>query len=194
MTPALFVMPTRFNLPLNGNRTFQEISELITPMIEDMGFELVQSRMIGGARKTLQIMVEPQDHELAMTLDQCAEVSHALSALLDVADPISGAYSLEVSSPGIDRPLVRLADYERFSGFEARVETAQPIDGQRKFRGRLLGNDGETVRIEVEGCPRAIAFAAIQKGKLVLSDELIKSHQQAAEARAEAAAKQDEGV
>jgi ribosome maturation factor RimP len=112
-----------------------------------------------------------------MTVEQCAEISHTVSALLDVADPIPGAYRLEVTSPGIDRPLTRRADYERFAGFEARLETAVPIDDRRRFRGRLLGLSGDDVRIRLAEGERAIPLAAIKKAKLVLTDELLAAAQ-----------------
>lgn len=153
-------------------------------MIEDMGFELVQVRMIGGARKTLQVMVEPRDQSRALTLGDCTDVSHAISAVLDVEDPIQGAYALEVSSPGIDRPLVKPADYDRFAGHLAKIELEQPLRDEkgerRKLRGRPIGRHGETVEVEVDGETLRLAFANIRKAKLVLTDELIKSHQSAA--------------
>ena len=152
-------------------------------MVNDMGFELVQVRMIGGARKTLQIMAEPADHERSLTLDDCAELSHAISAVLDVADPIQGAYSLEISSPGIDRPLVKLADYERFSGHLAKFELDRAIGETRKFRGVLAGCSGSKVMLAVDGEVLELDFANIRKAKLVLTDELIKSHQKPAKAK-----------
>jgi len=114
------------------------IAHEIEPSLEAMGYRLVRVVIIGGRRPTLQVMAERLDDE-AMTVDDCAQISHLVSAILDVADPIAGAYMLEISSPGIDRPLVRAQDYDRFSGFEARVELARPIEGRKRFRGRLLG-------------------------------------------------------
>ncbi len=110
----------------------QQITELIEPTVRDLGFEVVRVLMTGGQRPTVQVMVEPVSRE-PMTVDDCARLSHAISALLDVADPIAGTYRLEVTSPGIDRPLVRRADFERFAGFEARLETVTPIDGRDGF-------------------------------------------------------------
>ena len=162
-----------------GVKIFQEIAELVSPIIEDMGYELVQVRMIGGARRTLQIMVEPADHGRGMTLDECAELSHAVSAVLDVADPIPGAYSLEMSSPGIDRPLVRASDFSRFAGHLAKIELMREIDGRRKFNAVLAGAHGEIVRVEEDGKTLELDFSEIKKAKLVLTDELIKSHQKA---------------
>ena len=122
-----------------------EIERIVAPALEAMGYGLVRVRLTGGHRPVLQIMVERNDAR-ALTLDDCAEVSRAISALLDVEDPLPGAHSLEVSSPGIDRPLVKPQDFERFAGREAAVETRAPIDGRRRFRGRLLGLAGSCVR------------------------------------------------
>ena len=154
----------------------RQVSELIEPTLRDMGFELVRVLMSGGQRPTLQIMVERGDHT-PPTLDDCAEVSQAVSALLDVADPLPGAYRLEVTSPGIDRPLVRRADYERFAGFEARLETELPIDGRRRFRGRLLGLADDHVRLALPEGELAIPLNAIKKAKLVLTDDLLAAAQ-----------------
>src|SRR5512146_988364 len=143
----------------------KRIAELIAPALEPMGFDLVRVRFSGGQRAVLQVMAERPDG--TMNVDDCAEVSRVVSAILDVEDPIPGAYTLEVSSPGIDRPLVRPADYERFAGNEARVETSELVDGRRRFRGRILGRDGELIRLKVEGEEVAIPFAAIASAKLV---------------------------
>jgi ribosome maturation factor RimP len=154
----------------------RQITELIEPTLNEMGFELVRVLVAGGQRPTLQIMVERRD-QAAMTVEHCAEASHAISALLDVADPIAGAYRLEVTSPGIDRPLVRRADYERFAGLEARLETELPIDGRRRFRGRLAGLAGDRVRLALPEGECSIPLDAIKKAKLVLTDELLATAQ-----------------
>ena len=153
-----------------------QVTELIEPTLHDMGFELVRVLMSGGQRPTLQVMVERSDQG-PVTLDQCAEVSHAISALLDVADPLPGAYRLEVTSPGLDRPLVRRADYERFAGFEARLETELPLEGRRRFRGRLLGIADDQVRLALPEGETSIPLDAIKKAKLVLTDELLAAAQ-----------------
>ena len=143
-----------------------------------MGFELVQVRMVGGTRRTLQVMAEPIDRARRMTVDDCAEISHAISAVLDVADPIAGAYTLEVSSPGIDRPLVRRQDFVRFAGFEAKLETEEPVAGRKRFHGIVRGLDeGEdAVLVEQEkGELIKIPFASVKKAKLTLSEALLKS-------------------
>ena len=150
----------------------RQITELIEPTLNEMGLELVRVLVMGGQRPTLQIMVERAD-QAPVTVEHCAAASHAVSTLLDVADPIVGAYRLEVTSPGIDRPLVRRADYERFAGLEARVETDLPIDGRRRFRGRLVGLVGDQVRLALPEGEQSIPFDAIKKAKLVLTDELL---------------------
>jgi ribosome maturation factor RimP len=154
----------------------RQVTDLIEPTLRDMGFELVRVLVSGGQRPTLQIMVERADHA-STTLEDCAEVSHAVSALLDVADPLPGAYRLEVSSPGIDRPLVRGSDYERFAGFEARLETVLPIDGRRRFSGRLLGLAGDRVRLALPEGEQLIPLEAIKRAKLVLTDDLLAAAQ-----------------
>jgi len=113
----------------------------------------------------------------AMTVDDCADISRSISALLDVADPIAGAYMLEVSSPGIDRPLVRPEDYDRFAGFEARIDLAAPLDGRKRFRGRLLGRAEEYVRLIGEAGEVRLPLAAIVRAKLVLTDDLLAAAQ-----------------
>jgi ribosome maturation factor RimP len=150
----------------------ERIERMVAPTVEAMGFRVVRVQLSGKDSMRLQVMVERED-ERPIQVDDCAAVSRAISAVLDVEDPIAGTYTLEVSSPGIDRPLVRLGDFQRFVGFEARVETARPIDGRRRFRGRLLGVAGESVRMAVEGAEVALPYDDIQRAKLVLTDELI---------------------
>jgi ribosome maturation factor RimP len=118
----------------------------------------------------------------SMSVDDCAEVSRAVAAILDVEDPIDSAYTLEVSSPGIDRPLTRLSDFDRFAGFEVRVETSLPIDGRRRFRGRLLGTRGTDIAMVCEDNEITLPFADLQKAKLVLTDELIAASRRAEQA------------
>lgn len=153
------------------------IVAIITPSVGAMGYDVVRAGLQGGRRRTLQIMVERADRA-EMTVDDCASVSQAISALLDVADPIRGTYNLEVSSPGIDRPLVRLSDYDRFSGFEAKIELEQPIDGRKRLRGTLLGvGENETVTINLQGDGFSVPYSLIKAAKLVLTDELIAASQ-----------------
>jgi ribosome maturation factor RimP len=152
------------------------IAQLIEPSLNAMGYQLVRVLMTGGA--TLQIMAERLD-DLPITHDDCADISQSVSALLDVADPIAGAYTLEISSPGIDRPLVRVEDYDRFSGFEAKVELAKPLDGRRRFRGRLIGTSGGVLRIRTEAGETLLPLDAVVRAKLVLTNDLIAAQRNA---------------
>jgi ribosome maturation factor RimP len=139
-----------------------------------MGYRLVRVAFLGARRATLQIMAERRD-DAPMTVDDCAEISRNVSALLDVADPIESRYDLEVSSPGIDRPLVAPEDYVRFAGYEAKLETSRPIDGRKRFRGRLIGLAESAVRMVLDAGQGEVAvpLGAIAKAKLVLTDELL---------------------
>lgn len=148
------------------------IETVVASTIEPMGYDLVRVRLSGGHQQTLQVMAERRDGQ-AMSVDDCADISRALSAHLDVEDPIPGAYTLEVSSPGIDRPLVRAQDYQRFAGHEAKVELREPVEGRRRFRGRILGLAGEQVRIAMPEGEMAVPLEFISAAKLVLTDELI---------------------
>ncbi len=151
----------------------ERTTALIEPAIEAMGFEVVRVSMIGKARPTLQIMIEPHE-DRALTVDDCASVSRAVSVLLDEADPIPGEYLLEVSSPGIDRPLTRLKDFERFAGFEARVELGVPLpNGRKRLQGRLGGVERDSVHMAVDGEDVTVPFHDIRRAKLVLTDELL---------------------
>jgi len=156
--------------------TIRQIAELIEPTVRDLGFEIVRVSMTGGQRPTLQVMAEPRAGG-PMTVEHCAAISHAVSALLDVSDPIGGSYRLEVTSPGIDRPLVRRTDFERFAGFEARLETAEAIAGRRRFRGRLAGVIDDQVCLRLPEGEQKIPFDAIKKAKLVLTDDLLAAAQ-----------------
>lgn len=152
------------------------IAGLIEPSLSAMGYRLVRVALTSGRRATLQVMAERLD-EVAMSVEDCAEISRAVSALLDVADPIAGSYMLEISSPGIDRPLVRGEDYDRFAGFEARIELNEPLAGRRRFRGRLLGTREKEVRLMTEAGEVRLPLLAIQRAKLVLNEELIAAAQ-----------------
>jgi len=154
----------------------RRIHEIIAPAIEALGFEVVRVRLMTGKDANLQIMAQRPD--ASIEVDDCAKISTAISALLDVEDPILDAYTLEVSSPGIDRPLTRLKDFERWDGYVARIETDQLIDGRRRFKGVLAGVDGDEVLIEIEehGEPVTIGlpFEWLTDAKLILTDELIR--------------------
>jgi ribosome maturation factor RimP len=148
------------------------IAQAIEPSLLAMGYRLVRVVITSGRRPTLQVMAERLD-DRPMTVEDCTQISHSVSAILDVADPIAGAYMLEISSPGIDRPLVRAEDYDRFSGFEARIELARPIEGRKRFRGRLLGTSAESVRLATETGEVRLPLADVARAKLVLTDDLI---------------------
>jgi len=160
---------------------------LIEPSLEDMGYRLVRVRHTGGKRPTLQIMAERQS-DGAMGIDDCEAVSRAVSALMDVEDPIDGAYALEVSSPGIDRPLVRPDDFARYSGHEVKLELARPLDGRKRFRGQLLGMTGNKVQLRMAGVAPEEAdveldIDAIGEAKLVLTEALVEASLRESKAR-----------
>ena len=162
----------------------RRIEEIVAPTVAGMGYELVRVAMSRGG--TLQIMIEPADGR-PMDVEGCATLSRALSAVLDVEDPIPGSYTLEVSSPGIDRPLTRPKDYVRWSGDVARLETAEPIDGRRRFKGTLLGLADDLVKLRLDdGKEAAVPLASVTKAKLELTDALIEEHRRAQEGAAQA--------
>ncbi|HEX5238338.1 MAG TPA: ribosome maturation protein RimP [Sphingomicrobium sp.] len=150
------------------------LERLIEPEVKRLGYDLVRVMMIGGASDpTLQVMAERRDTR-QLDIADCEKISRELSHMLDLADPIDGSYRLEVSSPGIDRPLTRLKDYSDWKGFEARLTLVQPHEGRKKFTGELNGIEGELVLIRTtEGESHALPFSAIASAKLVLTDSLI---------------------
>lgn len=153
----------------------RRLADIVQPVIEGLGFELVRIRLMGGATRILQIMADKP--EGGIEVSHCGDISTAVSAVLDVEDPIEENYVLEVSSPGIDRPLTRLKDFEMWKGWEARVETTELIDGRRRFKGTLGGVEGDEVLIELdEGKEPVIIglqFDWLSDAKLILTDELI---------------------
>ena len=152
------------------------IERLIAPPLASLGYRIVRIRLSGGQRPVLQVMVESaaaQGFDSDVGVDDCAEISRTVSALLDVEDPIHRGYVLEVSSPGIDRPLVDRRDFERFAGFAARVETHAPRQGRRRFKGRLLGVVGEEVHLETDSGTVEVPLSEIAQAKLLLTDALI---------------------
>ena len=151
----------------------ETLTGIVEPATERAGFELVRLRVTGSKAKTIQVMAERPDG--TMSAEDCAELSRALSPALEEADPISDAYTLEVSSPGIDRPLTRLKDYERWEGFAAKIELKEAVENQKRFRGELAGVEGDDVLFDIEGeeDTAVIPFGLIASGKLVLTDELI---------------------
>ncbi len=153
-------------------RVEDRVEALIAPVAGELGFNIVRIRLSGEKRHRLQVMIERRDGK-PMVVDDCAKMSRAVSPVLDMEDPVASAYSLEVSSPGIDRPLVKPADFERFKGYEARIETTDLIGGRKKFRGRLAGVEGCGVRLEMNGATISLPFDGIRRAKLELTDELI---------------------
>lgn len=152
------------------------LTELIEPEAKALGFALVRVKMFGGEEeRTLQIMAErPETRQL--TIDDCAALSRRISDLFDEVDPIEEAYRLEVSSPGIDRPLTRLADFRDWAGHEARVNAIEPVDGRKQFKAKLAGVDGDIVKLDDPKVGAvSIAFANIHSAKLVLTDALINA-------------------
>jgi ribosome maturation factor RimP len=153
----------------------RRLAEIIIPVIEGMGFELVRIRLMGGRTPTLQIMADRP--EGGIVVDDCARISTAVSAVLDVEDPIEDNYVLEVSSPGIDRPLTRLKDFDLWSDYEARIETNELIDGRRRFKGILRGTEDDEVLIEIvegkETLTIGLKFDWLSDAKLILTDDLI---------------------
>lgn len=154
----------------------RRMAEIITPVIEGMGFELVRVRLMGGKHATLQIMAERPGG--GIEVDDCAKISNAVSAVLDVEDPLEDAYTLEVSSPGIDRPLTRLKDFAAFEGYEAKLETDELIDGRKRFKGVLAGVEADEVLINIENGAETVTvgleFDWLSDAKLVLTDDLIR--------------------
>ncbi len=150
----------------------RRLAEIVGPVIEDMGFELVRIRLQGGNTPVLQIMADKPDG--GIEVDDCADISTAVSAVMDVEDPIVEAYTLEVSSPGIDRPLTRLKDFDTFEGYEAKVETSELIDGRRRFKGTLAGIEGDEVLITISEGTIGLKFDWLSDAKLVLTDDLIR--------------------
>ncbi len=158
----------------------ERIEELVAAAISSAGFELVRVKITGKDVKTLQIMAERADH--TMSAEDCAKLSRAISPILEEKDPIAGPYRLEVSSPGIDRPLVRLKDYHDWQGYEAKIELDRMIEGRKKFKGVLAGVDGDNICLDLEGEEETalIPFAFVLSAKLSLTDDLIRQSLKAA--------------
>lgn len=152
-----------------------QIKELIESAVEGLGFELVRVTYGGGRKPTLQIMAERPDG--TMSVDDCARLSREVSLILDVEDPLPGEYLLEVSSPGVDRPLTRPKDFERWVGFETKVELANQIEGRRRFKGRMTSFDGQEIVIETDEGTVKLPYSDVSKAKLILTDELLEAVQ-----------------
>jgi len=150
----------------------KKLAELLNPILEDLGFEMVRVRLSNGNPSTLQIMADRLDGQIGV--DELAEINTSVGTVLDVEDPIPENYTLEISSPGIDRPLTRKKDFDSFQGFEAKVETTELIDGRRRFRGVLAGVNNDEVLINLEEGTIGLKFTWLSEARLVLSDDLIK--------------------
>ncbi|MBS7544559.1 ribosome maturation factor RimP [Ancylobacter oerskovii] len=154
------------------------VAAIVAPVLEGLGFRLVRVKISGGDPMTLQIMAERPDGSFG--IDECEAASRAISPVLDVEDPISGAYNLEMSSPGIDRPLVRASDFDRWAGYETKVELAMPLDGRKRFRGTLIGHKDGAAVIRLPDAPAdapdtyALPIADIGEARLVMTDDLIR--------------------
>ncbi|MGE3334789.1 MAG: ribosome maturation factor RimP [Rhodospirillaceae bacterium] len=157
------------------------LEERVAPTLEAMGFEVVRIALTGSVgRRTLQVMADRKDGS-QISVDDCAQISQTLSAIFDVEDPVPGAYDLEVSSAGIDRPLTRAKDFAAYAGFEAKLETRLPVGGRRRFRGALGGLNGDAVVMTVDETKVEIPLSAISTAKLVMTDELIEASAKRAE-------------
>ncbi|MDG2034020.1 MAG: ribosome maturation factor RimP [Rhodospirillales bacterium] len=159
--------------------TETRIGDILSPTLNLMGYDLVRVQISGSQQKTMQIMAERKDGT-GMTVDDCADISREVSAILDVEDPLRGAYDLEVSSPGIDRPLVEPTDFDRYAGFDAKIEMVAGIDGRKKFKGQLLGIEQGLVKIRLDEETFKLPVSDIRRAKLLLTEELLEAASQTA--------------
>jgi ribosome maturation factor RimP len=161
-----------------GSGLNDRVKNIVEPSIIDMGYDIVRIQVTGGRKPKLQIMAEPFENRV-MTVEDCAIISRQVAVLMDVEDPIKDAYDLEVSSPGLDRPLVKLTDFERFMGFEARTEIRIPKNGQRRFKGLIteVTEQGTISLQEREDLVHIIEFSELAKAKLVMNDALVAAAQ-----------------
>lgn len=170
----------------------ERVIALIEPTAADMGYRIVRVRLSGQRRKRLQIMAE-RTADGQMSVEDCSRLSRALSPVFDLEDPIQGEYDLEISSPGIDRPLMRIEDFERFTGHEAKLETAQMIDGRRRWKGAIKGVEGDVIVLATEQGEARLSFPQLSDARLVLTDKLIEEDLKRARAAEAAEANTDEG-
>lgn len=151
---------------------------MLEPTINELGFDVVRIVTIGQSNPTLQIMIERKDRT-DIVVEDCAKVSRAVSEILDEKDPIKDQYSLEVSSPGLDRPLVTLEHFQRFCGYEAKIETSAEVEKRKRFKGKILSvDDKDNIHFEMDDEEYSIPYDDIAKAKLVLTDELLKAYEQ----------------
>jgi len=175
------------------NPVEERVIALIEPTAAGLGYRIVRVRVSGNRRKRLQIMAE-RVSDGHMGIDDCSRLSRALSPVFDLEDPIQGEYDLEISSPGIDRPLMRIEDFERFIGYEAKLETAAMIDGRRRWKGVIKAVSGEEITIAAEQGDATLKFSALADARLVLTDRLIEEDlKRAKAAEAAEANSSDEG-
>lgn len=159
------------------------LQDMLEPVIANLGYETVRIMTIGQVNPTLQVMIDVPDGSREINVDDCAKVSRALSAVLDEKDPIKDKYSLEVSSPGLDRPLTKPEHFARFKGYTAKVETLAEVDKRKRIKGVILGLDeNNNVHIDMDGKEFVVAFDNIAKAKIVITDELWEQYQAQQEA------------
>lgn len=155
------------------------LNDLLEPVVEKLGYELVRVLTIGAKNPALQVMIDRKDGK-DITVDDCAKVSRVLSDLLDEKDPIESQYALEVSSPGIDRPLTKPEHFARFAGYEAKIETSVEIEKRKRFKGRIVSIDNaQNIAFDMDSVMYAIPFADVAKAKIVITDELLKKYEEA---------------
>jgi len=157
------------------------LQDLIEPVVTKAGYELVRVMSIGQVNQTLQVMIDNLDGS-DITVDDCAKVSHLISEMLDEKDPIADKYSLEVSSPGLDRPLTKLKHFQRYVGYEIKLETEDKVDNRKRFKGKIIEVDNDNVILSADEVKYTIPFGLIAKAKLVVTDELWEEYQAAHEA------------
>ena len=176
--------------PLRATNPVEErVIALIEPTASGLGYRIVRVRLSGNRRKRLQIMAE-RVADGQMGIDDCGRLSRALAPVFDLDDPVDGEYDLEISSPGIDRPLMRIEDFERFVGFDAKLETAVPVNNQRRWKGVIAAVDGDDITIATDQGEAKLKFSALSDARLVLTDKLIEDDLRRAKA-AEAAGEQN---
>ncbi|MFV0625861.1 MAG: ribosome maturation factor RimP [Alphaproteobacteria bacterium] len=156
-------------------KTEEKIENLISPIIDELGYEIVRIMLIGQANPTLQIMIDNKNQK-PIIIDDCVVVSKSISEILD--ENIDMAYNLEVSSPGVDRPLTKIEHFSRYVGFETKIDTLTAVEERKRFKGKLLSVNGNNIEIETDGNNYTVSFDNILKAKLVLTDELLKSYQE----------------
>ena len=157
---------------ISSSEIEKKISAIISPTIETLGYELVRIRLVPGETSTLQIMADRKSGEI--DVEDCSIISRDISVLLDVEDPINDAYILEVSSPGIDRPLTRLKDFSNWQGYEVKLETYELLNGQRRFKGEIYNIEKDNITLANNGKFIELSFELISEAKLILTDNLIK--------------------